>query len=165
MENLNAEQIKKDLAMFIEDMPTELHFGFKRTIKFREFLKEALTLIKYHEQRIGELTEENKAISERYAIQVVTAIELDKQVQKLADENERLKENNVFLNNTIGKNSQQALEVTLEEIEKTKVNTVREMQERLQAFFGTYVLGYKIPLTDALKVVNKIAKEMLDGEK
>ena len=40
-----------------------------------------------------------------------------------------------------------------------------QMKERLQAYFGTYVLGYKIPLTEALKAVNQIAKEMLEGEK
>ena len=43
-------------------------------------------------------------------------------------------------------------------------DTVRKMQERLQAYFGTYVLGYKIPLTEALKAVNQIAKEMLEDE-
>lgn len=40
-----------------------------------------------------------------------------------------------------------------------------QMKERLQAYLGTYVLGYKIPLSEALKAVNQIAKEMLDGEK
>jgi hypothetical protein len=48
----------------------------------------------FYEQKIEELTEENEAISERYAIQVVTAIELDKQVQRLTEENERLRGEN-----------------------------------------------------------------------
>jgi hypothetical protein len=39
-----------------------------------------------------------------------------------------------------------------------------QMKERLQTHFGTYVLGYKIPLSEALKAVNQIAKEMLEGE-
>lgn len=39
-----------------------------------------------------------------------------------------------------------------------------QMKERLQAYFGTYVLGYKIPLSEALKAVNQIAKEMLEDK-
>ena len=46
-----------------------------------------------------------------------------------------------------------------------KEDTVRKMQERFKMHFGTYVIGYKIPLTEALKVVNQIAKDMLEGEK
>ena len=42
----NREQIVKELVMFIEDMPVELHLGLRRTIKFRELLKDALALIK-----------------------------------------------------------------------------------------------------------------------
>lgn len=43
---LNREQIAKELAMFIEDMPANLHLGFTRTVKFREIPKAALTLIR-----------------------------------------------------------------------------------------------------------------------
>lgn len=54
---LNREQIAKELAMFIEDMPADLHLGFTRTVKFREFLKAALALI-------HELTEENERLED-----------------------------------------------------------------------------------------------------
>ena len=51
------------------------------------------------------------------------------------------------------------------QFEEAKEDTVRKMQERFKMHFGTYVIGYKIPLTEALKVVNQIAKDMLEGEK
>ena len=117
MENLNAEKIYKELVMFTEDMPTDLHLGFKRTIKFRKFLKKASALIKSQEQQIDAL----------YRL-------VDDKIQenkRLTEENERLR--------------------TIPE----------QMKERLQAYFGTYVLGYKIPLTEALKAVNQITKEMV----
>lgn len=47
---LNAEKISKELSMFIEDMPMDLHLGFTRTIKFREFLKDAHALINSREK-------------------------------------------------------------------------------------------------------------------
>ena len=50
-----------------------------------------------------------------------------------------------------------------DEIERTKADTVRKMQEKLKIHFGTYVLGYKIPLTETLKIIDQIAKEMLKG--
>ena len=102
---------------------------------------------------LRKLLEKANHDADRYAVKI----------KELTEENERLRENNIFLNATIGKNAQQALEVTLEEIEKAKADTVRKMQERLKMYFGTYVLGYKIPLTEALKAVNQIAKEMLEG--
>lgn len=126
-------------------------------------MKDALALVTSQEQRIGaqdmtiselrKLLEKANHDADRYAVKI----------KELTEENERLRENNIFLNATIGKNAQQALEVTLEEIEKAKADTVRKMQERLKMYFGTYVLGYKIPLTEALKAVNQIAKEMLEG--
>ena len=66
MENLNAEKIYKELAMFIEDMPTDLHLGFKRTAKFREFLKDALSLIKSQEQKIFDLENRLKECENGY---------------------------------------------------------------------------------------------------
>lgn len=66
MKNLNAEKIYKELAMFIEDMPTDLHLGFKRTAKFREFLKDALSLIKSQEQKIFDLENRLKECENGY---------------------------------------------------------------------------------------------------
>ena len=47
-------------------------------------------------------------------------------------------------------------------VESVRADTVREMQERLKMYFGTYTLGYKIPLNEVLKVINQIAKEVLE---
>ena len=47
---------------------------------------------------------------------------------------------------------------------ENRADTVRKMQERLKMYFGTYVLGYKIPLSEALKAVNQIAKEMVEDK-
>ena len=151
MENLNAEQVIKALECCIDrpkciDCPNlTLCAGHG----FEYLLVKAVELIK-------ELTKENASLHS-------SCTDLTRKCASLTEENERVKENNVFLNDTIGKNAQQALEVTLEEIEKTKVNNVREIQDRLQAFFGTYVLGYKIPITEALKAVNQILKEVLES--
>lgn len=49
-------------------------------------------------------------------------------------------------------------------IEQVKTDTVRKMQERLKMCFGTYILGYKIPLTETLKIIDQIAKEMLEDK-
>lgn len=80
----------------------------------------------------------------------------EQRIRELTEENERLREQNERY-------------AELEEgcyvtgYKNIKADTVRQMQERLQAYFGTYVLGYKIPLSEALKAVNQIAKEMLEG--
>ena len=98
MENLNAEQVKRGLECLNNkidrDCDTCPIFWKARKSTVTQncrhiILDAALALINSQEQRIKELTVENKAISERYAIQVVTAIELDKQVQRLSEENER----------------------------------------------------------------------------
>ena len=52
---LKRDEIVKALAMFIEDMPVELHLGLSRTTRFRLLLRDALSLIK-------ELTEENERL-------------------------------------------------------------------------------------------------------
>lgn len=89
MSELNREQIIKALECCTtsettcEDCPLDSN---KTGFAMCDIDKLAFALIK-------ELTAENDAISERYAIQVVTAIELDKQVKKLTEENERLKAN------------------------------------------------------------------------
>lgn len=87
MKEPNRDQIMKGLECCYSNSVCDGCPYIESVVCIRELERDALSLIK-------ELTEKNKAISERYAIQVVTAIELDKQVQKLTDENERLKGNN-----------------------------------------------------------------------
>lgn len=84
----------------------------------------------------------------------------EQRIKGLTEENERLiADNNRLIKEAVFSPMERANN-TLE----VRADTVREMQERLKAYFGTYVLGYKIPLTEALKAVNQIAKEMLEGE-
>lgn len=91
MENLNAEKIYKELAMFIEDMPTDLHLGFKRTVKFREFLKDALALIASQEQKIFDLENRIKECENGYE----GTLHLER--CKLHDAEEKIKELDVEL--------------------------------------------------------------------
>ena len=90
MENLNAEKIYKELAMFIEDMPTYL-LCFKRTEKFREFLKNVLSLIKSQEQKIFDLENRIKECENGYE----GTLRLDR--CKLHDAEEKIKELDVEL--------------------------------------------------------------------
>ena len=48
-------------------------------------------------------------------------------------------------------------------VDEERADTVKKMRERLQMYFGTYVIGYKIALYDVLRVIDQIAKEMLEG--
>ncbi len=73
---------------------------------------------------IKELTKENEAISERYAIQVVTAIELDKQVQRLTEENESTKHKYKEFESSA---KQEVAKLTAENVKLTEEN------ERLRA--------------------------------
>lgn len=48
--------------------------------------------------------------------------------------------------------------------EELIADTVRKMSEKLKAYFGTYFLGYKIPISEALKALNQTSKEILGEE-
>jgi hypothetical protein len=125
---------------------------------------DALALIK-------ELTEENKAISERYAIQVVTAIELDKQVQKLTEENERLTEElaksyesldeqmNFYCSFTKSKIQNCPIN---DEIARAKADTVRKMQNELKKTFSAICKG---EMGDLYRIMDQIAKEIMEENK
>ncbi len=84
---LNREQIKKAMECCYDNNLSCIDCPFQDTDKYFEcsnLANSALALI-------NELTEENAKLHEQNAIQVVTAIELDKQVQRLTEENERLR--------------------------------------------------------------------------
>jgi predicted RNase H-like nuclease (RuvC/YqgF family) len=103
--------------------------------------QDALALITSQEKMIKKLTEENDKLH-------ASCTEFERKCASLNDENERLSQSLANLKLILA---------------NSKADTVREMQERLEAYFGTYVLGYKIPLSEALKAVNQIAKEMVGG--
>lgn len=163
---LKRDEIVKALAMFIEDMPVELHLGLSRTTRFRLLLRDALSLIK-------ELTEEVaswKAIAEGYQKQFEDCAE-DR--AKLTEENERLRAERDVRDITIkdlysrNKELQKAnedlgkrcIELTTELIQYTesKADTVRKMQSEIEARCikgGIYPAFVK-------STIDQIAKEML----
>ena len=53
-------------------------------------------------------------------------------INRQKEEIERLKQENEFCHKTITKNAQRALEVTVEEIEKTKFATMKEFAEKIK---------------------------------
>lgn len=125
------------------------------------------------------LTEENEAWQKSLITQKENAdkayYELACEVGDLGAENERLKAENARYE--AENHAQFDKWLKLEEATKrhhselfeeakivVKEDTVRKMQDRLKIYFGTYALSYKIPLSEALKAVNQIAKEML-GDK
>ena len=196
MENLNAEQIKKELVLLIDDNPIELHLSHKRTLKFLSFLKSILTVITTDEQKIFELENHLKECENGYEgtlfLDRCKLHDAEEKVKELTEENERLRAQNEvleitekdlrFRNKELQK-CNEGLAKNIEELEiegdkvreayahyeettglkQVRADTVRKMQERLKAYFGTYVLGYKVPLTEAIKAVNQIAKEMVEG--
>lgn len=63
---LNREQVKKELVLFIDDTPVELHFNHKKTSKFLSFLKLVLAVITTDEQKIFELENRLKECENGY---------------------------------------------------------------------------------------------------
>jgi hypothetical protein len=126
-------------------------------------------------QIVEKLTEESESLKQcmehEHASFMETFGEYGEKCDKLAEENERLRaelaksynaldeQMNFYCSFTQSKIQNCPID---DEVAKAKTDTVRKMQERLKAYFGTYVLGYKIPLTEALKAVDQIAKEMLE---
>ena len=71
-----------------------------------------------------------------------------------------------FHKKTIAKNAQKALDVALEEIEKTKADTVRKMRDRLWSKKFTYYINpqtYNGYYAVDVCVIDQIAKEILEG--
>ena len=67
---------------------------------------------------------------------------------------EKLEQDNIFLRKTIAENAQQALEVTLEEIEKTKVEVVREIFEEMDGVTELFMKG----LIEELEMYDMLAE-------
>lgn len=123
------------------------------------------------------LTTENEAISKRYAMQVVTAIELDKQVQRLTGENERLRANNKQLVNDNAELKNQIQEEIAEEdinlfdefskllhegIREAKADTVEDIKTGFAMRFGTYTDKDMTPIAEVFHILDQIAKEILE---
>ena len=152
MENLNAEQIKKALECHAgyfscDECPYDPYEETGERYCGCVLAKHALALITSQEQRIKELTEENERL--RGILLQFTDI-----VHKWGNKN-GYDTSEISLVPIL--NEANAIKTQIE------ADTVRKMQERLKMYFGTYILGYKIPLSEVLKVINQIAKEMLEG--
>ena len=83
---LDREQIKKELVLFIDDMPVELHLGIVQTSKFSSFLRLVLDVITTDDQKIFELENRLKECENGYE----GTLYLDR--CKLHDAEEKLKE-------------------------------------------------------------------------
>ena len=185
MENLNAEQINDilDKMDFFQgqragrelwnDKPFDVQeqdiANFSRDISL---IKEYITS---QEQRIKELTEENEAWQKQLISQKENAgkayYDLACEVEKLRDENELLiasmhipKNNDKVYVKINLPNGKDGSTYCLPSQRKIVVDTVRKMSEKLKAYFGTYFLGYKIPISEALKALNQTSKEILGEE-
>jgi hypothetical protein len=155
---LNAEQIIKALECCDADNP---NCGDCPCYDNHDYCwnlnKHAISLIK-------ELTVENDAISERYVIQVVTAIELDKQVQKLTEENERLRADKDYWKNRAKESESEYDQAVKRGYNLGMIDSVKSFVERLDKHFchDPAFLGVEQRLI--MDIIDQIAKEMLEGE-
>lgn len=101
------------------------------------------------------LTAENEAISERYVIQVVTAIELDKQVQRLTEENERLRAE-VSVKKKLLDEAERRYDETAKRFYK---EGVKDIQSEIKKTLSALCKG---DVTDICRMIDQIAKEMVE---
>lgn len=158
MENLNAEQIKKALERNIR-VSMALDYDCPRITYSK--LKDALALITSQEQRIKELGEELDDAKRdtipklRLSLERANAmgVEADKTIQKLTEENERLRANT--------KSATEILNFKFA-YDAGKADTVRKMQERLKKQRFSDITPHDYDLLHCF--IDGVAKEMLEGE-
>jgi hypothetical protein len=108
------------------------------------------------EKTKDELIAEKSRLTEVNALQTITLIEFDKQVQRLTEENERLRGDCAKGANAL-----------IEEIQKNRTieaDTVREMQHKIWLEFSDCHVEDEICVGSFRASVDQIAKEMLEGE-
>ena len=173
---LNAEQIKKALECCAandgcvgEECPyySNCIFGITR------IYKDALALINSQEQRIKELAEEIKDLTETVEVrgkvveqlQILTN-EIEEDNRKLTEENEQLRNrvvcNVVIPDEKLEEIKNECLERVELDIKAIQTDTVRKMQERLKAasHIESTITGYRYSVVDVAEI-DQIAKEML----
>lgn len=152
MENLNAENIINEIQSLIKalkDCGGWVKRGNGEGWFNHEILADALALINSQEQRIKELTEENERLSaERDTFEIY-----------YKDYKHKNKELTAF-------NRRWAKECAelQEECEYIKADTVSEIRARVAVHFGTYCDKDQVKIADVFKLIDQIAKEMLEGE-
>ena len=167
MENLNAEQIKKELALFIDDMPVSLHLGLKKTVKLRDFLQNVLTIFDSLEVELKAV----RSAANAYKIYIVELTEEIERLEKLcALRDQDCKDTQDLLYKAEAKNAELEKKYALAVAEREANvkgfsetlaviydDTVRKMQDRLLQEIETGLL-YEGTLLHYL--IQKIAKEL-----
>lgn len=155
---LNPKQVRKELELFIDDNPVELHLNQKRTSKFMSFLKLVLDVITADEQKIFELENRLKECENGYEgtifLDRCKMHDAEEKIKELIKTNERL----ISQVNRLKKYDEErdiALHARL--ISETRADTVRKMQERLKKELA--VFGDVITVWDAQYRIDQIAKE------
>ncbi len=152
MENLNAEAVKKALEYWVEKYQSKY---------YTNHAKDALALINSQEQRIKEL---EQCWEHEHASAMEIFGQWSEKCERLTEENERLQL-------TVG--AYQVKDALLSSqlddkcdrcIARDRADTVREMQERLEAHLEKPEFPWD-SFTVAEEVIDQIAKEMLEGEK
>ena len=100
------------------------------------------------------LTEENERVRAQNEVLEIENKDFRYRIYELSRDNEEWEHEN--------KDLECDNDMLRERITETRADTVQKMQERFKMYFGTYSLGYKIPLSEALKAVDQIAKELLN---
>ena len=175
MKNLNAEVCEICGCMYAVNKP---HICYKENYHVpklnlpkdlaREItLKNTITLITSQEQRIKELTAKNEAqdivITELRKLLEKANHDADRyarKIKELIEENERLKLDVEVCGAELSRYTENIVQMAKQD----RADTVRKMSEKLKAYFGTYFLGYKIPISEALKALNQTSKEILGEE-
>ena len=166
---LNAETIKKALECCGEythgttcNNCPYMHIDLAdNDICSNRMSRDALALITSQEQRMKELTAENKLLNVELGNANSEILRLIERTKELTEENERLKS----VEFTCGfVKPHKVLECPIfDEIVRTKADTVREMQDRIAQYIGTYTDKSFVYVSAMFKLIDRVAKEMLEG--
>ncbi len=148
MENLNAEQVIKELENQTKFAKFTNSTGVLLSAKCAQF---CLDHVQYYEQKIKELTEENERLKLEYVGFEAGAKQF---IEKMRKSNAVLIEDNHILETEFK--------------DKVKADTVRKMQERLKQYIdvGHYRSPTEICFSelDVANIIDRITKEMLESE-
>ena len=147
------EQIKKQLVLFIDDMPVELHLHSKKTAKFLSFLKSVLAIITTDEQKIKELEAENE------------------QLKRNLGQCENGYKQQLHLTQMLLRGAYESVEQKDKLLETFKATTVKKMREAIVKYYSQpkYQPTSRSPIKHTMighlfTVIDQIAKEILEGD-
>lgn len=175
---LNREHIKKELVLFIDDMPVELHFSRKRTLTFSLFLKDILFVILANEQKIFELENRLKECENGYEgtlfLDRCKLYDAEQKIKELAEDNKAQAETITNLIETIKsvcgvKEEYETFIGGLKpKIDGIRADTVREMHSILYEEFLKVARCQKsgepnMKSQEVFAILDQTEKEMLEG--